>query len=313
MLLSLLIAQLTFAQGNVLNIKGKVITGAGEAVDFAIVQLYDSDGRAILATTTDSMGRYFFTTDKNRSYILAASALGFITTDSVKTTLIEDTAYTVPDIVLQQDVQNLSNVTITGRKNLYEMKPDKLVMNIEGNAIAAGNSVFEVIRKAPAVSVDKEDNLKLKGAQAQIYIDGKPAFLSGQQLTNYLKNLPAGLVATIEIITQPSGKYEAAGLAGIINIKLKKNKAYGLNGSATLSAGVGRYPKLSGGLNLNYRKDKMNIYGSVSPAYSESYNRLNYNSIIESPATTIYQDRDNYWHPKTTWQSYNIGADYNIN
>jgi hypothetical protein len=312
-LLSLLMTSFAFAQGNDLIIKGTVRTGSGDAIDFAIVQLYNSNGEVMLATTTDSIGRYFFAADKSLPYILSVSALGYITTDSVTTGIIHDTVYTVPDIILQQDVHHLSTVNITGRKDLYEMKTDKLVMNVEGNAIAAGNSVFEVIRKAPTVSLDREDNLKLKGAPAQIYIDGKQAFLTGQQLTDYLKSLPADMVATIEIITQPSGKYEAAGISGIINIKLKKNKAYGLNGTASIGGGIGRYPKLNGGLNLNYRKGKTNIYGNLNPVYSEGYNQLNYNSIIESPANTIYQDRDNYWHPKTTWLPFTIGADFNIN
>ena len=311
-LLSLLMINFAFAQGNNLTIKGTIRAVTGETLDFAIVQLYNSEGKPVLATTTDSIGQYIFPADQQQHYTLRVAALGYIATDSVIVAVTNDTLCIIPDILLQQDLHNLSDVTITGKKSLYEMKPDKLVMNIAGSAIATDNSAFEVIRKAPAVTADKDDNLKLKGTLAQVYINGKPAFLSGQQLTEYLKSLPADMIATIEIITQPSGKYEAAGLAGIINIELKKNKAYGLTGTANIGGGIGKYPKLNGGLNLNYRNGKTNVYGNINPGYSESYNQLNYNSTIEGP-NTFYQDRDNYWHPKTTWLPYSLGADYSIN
>lgn len=275
------------------------------------MQLLREDSTTLLTTLSDSSGQYTFPATGHQHYILRATATGYKPGKALAITTGSDTIYSVPDMVLEQDAQQLTAVTITAAKPLFEMKPDKLVMNVENNPVAAGNSVFQVVRQAPGVNTDKDDNLLLKGAGAQIYINGKPAFLTGTQLTEYLKNLPADQVATIEIITQPSGKYDAAGTAGIINIKLKKNKAYGLNGVATLGGGVGRYPKINGGLNLNYRKGKVNVFGNIAPGYSESYNKLNYNSTITG-AGTIYQDRENYWHPKTTWLPYSIGTDYYI-
>ncbi|RZK28310.1 MAG: TonB-dependent receptor, partial [Hymenobacter sp.] len=136
--------------------------------------------------------------------------------------------------------------------------------------------------------------------------------MSGQQLTDYLKSLPADAVSKIEFITNPSSKYDAAGSAGIINIKLKKNQAYGLNGTANIGVGVGRYGKANGGVNLNYRKDKLNLFGSSYTGYSMSYSELTLNSVLNNNGAISFQDRNNYWHPTSIYSSYKGGADYNI-
>src|SRR5690606_30741723 len=113
-----------------------------------------------------------------------------------------------PTLELYPEVQNINDVTVTSTKKEIEIRPDKILMNIENNPMATGNSIFQMIRRAPGISTDKDDNLKLKGAPALIYINGRPSFLKGAQLTDYLKNLQADMAATIEIITQPSGKYD---------------------------------------------------------------------------------------------------------
>ncbi len=190
------------------------------------------------------------------------------------------------------------------------MQPDKTVLNIENSVLAAGNSVFEVVKKAPAVSVDKDDNLKLKNAIAAIYFDGKPAYLGGQELTEYLKNTPADAVSKIEIISNPSSRFDAEGPTGIINIKFKKSKNLGFNGSTNAGFGQGKYPKYWGGLNLNYRTRGFNIFGGINSGRYNSFNRLTYNSTINNNGVITHQDRDNFWHPITVSHSPKIGMDF---
>ncbi|PSK89772.1 outer membrane beta-barrel family protein [Taibaiella chishuiensis] len=298
------------AQTNPYILQGTIRNPEGMPLDIATVQLLNADGASQSFTQSDSLGQYRFEIARKGTYHVKVSYLGYTPGESAGMILEQDSTYTLPDLVLQPSASNdLKQVTITATKNLYEQRPDKLIMNVENNPIAAGNSVFQLLRQAPAVGVDKDENLQLKGATVQIYIDGKPAFLSGTQLTEYLKNLPADLVATVEIIAQPSGRFEAAGSAGIINIRLKKNKVYGLNGSANLGAGVGRYPKANSGLNINYRKGKWNLFGNAYAGYGESYNWLTLNSKING-TQPIYQERDNYWRPRTHWLSYSGGVDY---
>jgi hypothetical protein len=293
-------------------IKGTAGDKTGKVLINANVLLKKKDSTLVKGSITDSAG-VFSMEAKPGEYFIVVSMVGFESRQTVVFTVKENEVTSLPEIILQNSSKDLGVVTVVAKKKLFEMQPDKMVMNIENSILATGNSVFEVLRKAPAVTTDKDDNIKLKGAISQIFIDGKPAYLSGQQLTDYLKSLPADAVSKIEIITNPSSKYDAAGATGIINIKLKKNQAFGLNGTANIGGGYGVYGKVNGGLSLNYRKNKVNVFGSGYIGNSDSYNRLNYNSIINNNGTITLQDRDNYWHPKATYASYKAGLDYSIN
>ena len=185
-------------------------------------------------------------------------------------------------------------------------------MDIGNSVLAAGNSAFEVLKRVPGVTTDKDDNILLKRASCKILIDGRTSYLTGDQLTTYLKTLPADAINKIELITNPSGKYDAEGSAGIINIILKKNKANGLNGTASAGVGYGKYQKENAGLNLNYRHGKINLFGNGYLGYSESYNRLTYNTAINNNGNIQLQNRDQYWHPYALWSSFKAGIDYSI-
>jgi hypothetical protein len=299
----------TSAQQN--TIKGQVKDKDMTAVIAANILLYKSDSTLLKGSITDAEGNFEIGAAPG-DYFLTVSMLGFEKMQTAKFTLGATEIKILQEIIISQAPDTLKETTVTATKKLFEMQADKMVMNVENSVLATGNSVFEVLRKAPAVTTDKDDNIKLKGLISQILIDGKPAYLSGQALTDYLKNLPADAVSKIEIITNPSSKYDAAGAAGIINIRLKKNKAYGLNGTANIGGGFGKYGKINGGTNLNFRKNKVNIFGSAYGGYSESYNQLDYNSRIDNHGEVTLQDRDNYWNPKNTSASYKAGMDYNI-
>ena len=139
----------------------------------------------------------------------------------------------------------MKGVTISSQKPMVEVKADKMILNVEGTINATGNDALELLRKSPGVMIDKDDNISLAGKNGvQIYIDGKPSPLTGTDLSNFLKSLQSSQIESIEIITNPSAKYEAAGNAGIINIKLKKNKTFGTNGSINAGYNIGTYPKV---------------------------------------------------------------------
>ena len=138
----------------------------------------------------------------------------------------------------------LNTVNITSSKPLIEHKIDRTVMNVENSVLAAGNSAMEILERAPGVSVDKDDNISLKGKQGvTVMINDKLTYLTSAQLATLLRSTDGNTIQSIEIITNPSAKYDAAGNSGIINIKLKKNKQAGTNGSVTLGAGYGKYGK----------------------------------------------------------------------
>jgi outer membrane receptor protein involved in Fe transport len=295
------------------TITGIVINKEGKPVSDANVLLATKDGTTVKGSITDSSGKYEFGHIKPGAYFITASATGFAEIKS-KLLVIDSTTTVVTVDILQLIIttKNLNAVVVTAKKKFIEMQADKIVLNVENSIAATGNSAFEVIKKAPGVSSDKDDNLKLKGQAAAIYVDGKPFYLSGTQLAEYLKSLQADAISKIEIITNPSSKYDAQGSGGIINIKLKKNKIFGTNGTVNAGTGYGKYPKLWGGLTLNYRKNKVNIFGNGNTGHYESYNRLTYNSIINNNNVTTYQDRNNYWHPFSVYSSFKAGMDYSI-
>jgi hypothetical protein len=307
-----LINLLVFAQPK--TISGKVLTDTQKAIPFANIALVNgADSKTIKGTVSDSSGNFIIEIKNTGSYKVNVTSIGYMTfssaiinVDSTSTNIV------LPNIILNNDAKTNATVVVTSKKRFIEIQADKTVLNIENNIAAVGNSAFELIKKAPAVTVDKDENLKLKGGIATIYVDGKPFYLQGDQLVQYLKNLQADAISKIEIIGNPSSKYDAAGLNGIINIKLKKNKLYGTNGSVTLGAGYGRYPKVSSSVSINHRTKAINIFSDASLGYSESFNKLTYNSIITNGSASTLQDRENYWHPKTTWNSFKVGADFNV-
>ena len=181
----------------------------------------------------------------------------------------------VDTIILQPSAVALQDVTVTSKKPFIELMPDKTVVNVEAGITNAGTTVMEVLEKSPGVTVDKEGNISLKGKpNVSVMIDGKPTQLSGTDLQNLLTGLNASQVDRIELMDNPSAKYDAAGNAGIINIKTKKNKQKGFNGNITVAYGQGRYYKSNNNLLLNYRNGAYNVFFNYSMNANKGFTDL---------------------------------------
>lgn len=254
----------TELNGNVLN--------NNLPLEFVTVALLDSDTRKIISSTiTDTNGNYTFAAVAPGDYIVTASFIGYSTSGSERITIHSgDRNKTIAAIVLKEDKTLLNEVVVeaTVKKPLIQLQSDKIVMNIENSALSEGNTALELLEKAPGVIVDNDGNISLRGKQGvTIMINDKKTYLSQQQLTNLLKGTASSSVGTIEVITNPSAKYDAAGNAGVINIKLKKNNKSGFNGSVNGNYGRGRKNRFGSGLNLNYKASKYNFYGSYDQYY----------------------------------------------
>jgi hypothetical protein len=188
---------------------------------------------------------------------------------------------------------------------------------VDAAASNAGANVIEVLEKSPGVYVDKDGNISLKGkSSVLVLIDGRPTYLSPADLYNYLRTLPSTSIDQIELMTNPPAKYDAAGNAGLINIKTKKNKTVGLNGSYNGSLGQGVYHRNSNGLNLNYRKNKLNVFSNLSYSNWEGYNSLialrkykdqnkNVIAIFDQNSYSKNEEKDNV--------NFKAGFDYSLN
>ena len=315
LLLSAVITLFSFlgasAQNNA-KITGQVKDANGTAVNAATIMLLRAKDSVLVKTeVADKSGNYKFEPVKPGSYFITTSNVGMKKTSSAVITVKEGESFLAPMITLVPAEKNLQGVTVTNTKPMVEVKADKMIVNVEGTINAVGNDALELLRKSPGVMVDKDDNLSLAGKNGvQVYIDGKPSPLTGADLASYLKSLQSSQIESIEIITNPSAKYEAAGNGGIINIKLKKNKALGTNGSINAGYNIGIYAKYNGGFSLNHRNSKSNIFGNYN--FNEGLNEVSFTLNREQGDSLFNQtnrllSRNKYTH------NFKIGADYFIN
>ena len=190
-----------------------------------------------------------------------------------------------PDYIIIMEVKTtaLKEIVVQAKKPMIEQKIDRTIVNVDASPGNTGNSVVEVLEKAPGVSVDKDGNISLKGKQAVlVLIDGRQTYLTPQDLYNYLRSLPASTINQIELMTNPPARFDAAGNAGVINIKTKKSKTQGFNGTYTGSIGQGRYNRNSNSLQLNYRKNKFNLFTNSSFSNWDGFNDLNIERIFRN-------------------------------
>lgn len=252
------------------SISGRITDAQAKPVAAASVVLRQGTDSSILkATVANEAGVFAFDFTLQMHMWLQVSAVGYYDT-------LVGLANAVVNIQLRPMTGELDNVVVSARKPMIEVRPDKLIFNVENSINAAGSNALELLRKSPGVVVDKDDNLQMGGKNGvMVYIDGKPSPLAGTDLSAYLRSLNSANVEAIEIITNPSARYDAAGNAGIVNIRLKKNKSYGWN--STLNAGwaVGIFPKYNGGATLNYRNKKLNVFGSYDVNQSRNRSFLN--------------------------------------
>jgi hypothetical protein len=254
------------------SISGRLKDKENNAVVGAYVMLL---GDTVLLKTalTDADGRFLFEEMGKGLYHLKASTIGY--QDFISDTFQLNETKQLPDMTMQPDNKALQEVVVTSQQPFIEVLPDKIVVNVENSIVSAGGSVMDVLQRSPGVNVDNNDNISLKGKQGVvIWIDGRPTPMQGTDLATVLRSMPSGTVDKIEIISNPGAKYDAAGAAGIINIKTKKDKRFGMNGSVSLNYGQGKYPKYGAGTNLNYRKKKLNVYGNYNYAYRYWFNNL---------------------------------------
>jgi iron complex outermembrane recepter protein len=289
--------------GTVKDDQGKTLAGASVSLKKT------ADSSIIKIAVTGNSGDYNFPDIAPGKYFINTSFVGFATGNSPSFEH-SGSSTTAPAIVLFKINGDLKAVTVTATRPIVEVKADKTVLNVEGTINAVGQDALELLKKSPGVLVDRDDNISLSGKNGvQVYIDGKPSPLSGKDLADYLRTLQSSAIESIEIITNPSARYDAAGNAGVINIRLKKNKAFGTNGSLNAGYGISIHPRYNAGLSLNHRNSRVNIFSNYS--YNRTINE-SFMNINRIQLDTVFNQRN-----IMTWKgnSHNIkvGADYFLN
>lgn len=295
------------------TIKGQVKIKAGTQISGATIFLIRSlDSTFIKSAVSDISGYYTFQQINADKYFISASAVGYVKSSGLPFLLNENTEVTEPIIFLTPEEEKMQEVVVhaTHQKPLIEVTADKTIFNVSQSINATGSNAFELLQKSPGVSTDKDDHISLSGKNGvRIYVDGRVLQMEEADLAIYLRSINSANIESIEMLNNPSAKYDASGNAGIINIKLKKNTNNGFNGSVSSGVNFGITPKLNAEQSLNYRNKVVNIFSNYSYTLGTNENTF---ILIRDQNDTIY-DQVNDQRIKGHTHNIKVGADFFLN
>jgi hypothetical protein len=237
-----------------------------QAIPFASILLKkQSDSSLVKGYISDENGIFNATNLPNGVFTFRIQSTGFDAKEIKSVEINPNSKLDLGNIILTNSTTILKEVKVSATKPFIERKLDKTIVNVENSVMAAGNTTYELLERSPGIIIDKDGNISIKGKSgAKVMIDGKISYLTGTELSNFLRNLPADQISQLEIMSNPSSRYDAAGTGGLVNIKLKKNANIGMNGSANLTYAQGFYAREALGVNMNYRKNAWNVFGNAS-------------------------------------------------
>ncbi len=292
------------------SVNGIVKDEKGKPVALATVSMYKtSDSSFVTATATDEKGKFTLELS-NGTYYLLVTYLSY-QEKRVDYITIAGKNVNLGTLALEEAAKEMSEIVITSEKKLMELKLDKRVYNVNQDVANVGANASEILANIPSVTVDVDGNVALRGSQGvRILIDGKPSALTGLRSTDALRNLQGAMIERIEVITNPSSRYDAAGETGIINIILKKNKTRGFNGNFTGTAG---FPSnFSGAYSINYRTQKMNLFSSFGSNFRQNPGNGSSTQRFNSTDTSFIYNQTNNRTRIDFSVNFMAGIDYNI-
>lgn len=294
------------------SISGKILEyGTNLPIEFAAVSIYRLPKDTLIGgMVTNAEGLFELERLRPGKYKLSIAFMGYkpLLLDTI--VLKREENRNMGIIQLQTNEKVLKEVTIETQQDMVKNTIDKKVFDAEKLAIANGGSANDVLTQVPTVSVDIDGNISLRGSgNVTILIDGRPSGMSGAGRAGVLSGIPASAIESVEVITNPSAKYDPDGMSGIINIVLKKNKLQGTNGNATVSAGTNN--KYNGNVSYNFRKNKVNLYTNYSFRYNERYGRGDVNRTTFAGDSAVYLIQKNNSDNLNRNHSAKVGMDYN--
>ncbi len=292
-----------------IQVRGKVVESSSQQpLEYATVRLLDSQsGQMLGGTTTGADGTFSLEANK-ADFTLEVDFIGFVSKTFSEFTIVNG-KLDLGTIGLSENTEQLDEVVVRGEKSQTVFKLDKRVFNVGQDLSSTGASALEILNNVPSVTVNIEGQISLRGsAGVQILINGKPSVLSSEG-GNALGTLTADMIESIEVITNPSAKYDAEGTSGIINIILKKEEKRGMNGSVTLNTGVPNNHSL--GLSLNNRTEKFNLFSQLGighRTFPEQYNTINRDLVNNTTVSSLGNSDKN-----ETFFNLILGTDFHIN
>lgn len=298
------------------KISGKVIDSELKIpVEYATIVLYRAaDSGMVNGMATNAKGEFSFAVPEYGKYNLKIEFIGYKTRHFQDIEIsAKNSGVNIGTVSLEPSLKNVGQVEVQGERGQMQLALDKKVFNVEKDLSSTGGSATQVLQNVPSVTVDMDGVVSLRGSSnVRILVDGKPSSITGSSRAAILEQIPASSIESIEVITNPSAKYDAEGMSGIINIVLKKQKKSGLNGLFSLNAGTRN--KYTGSANLNYGTGKFNFFGGYDARYDESGMNGEFNRFGLENGDTIYTLKQTTTG-LFTGLSHNIrlGADFSIN
>lgn len=296
------------------RISGKIADQKGQPIPFANVALISTEGGLIDGTVSDEEGNFLIESVKIAKVRLVISSIGYKTFSTEEFELTPGLEKNFGGLTVEDEMTGLDEVTVKASRPEIIIEPDKTIVNVEGTVMAEGANALDVIGRSPGIFVDSEGNINLNGRSgATVMLNDRPTYMSAADLANFLRSMPADNIKSIEVINNPSAKFDAEGAAGVINIQLKKNNVDGVFGNIQLG---GQYNGLwapTVGATLNVKKSKLSANGTLN------YNEFaNYNDLEISRNFTTAQGLSNFYQDSRITSryrtpSFNGSANYEIN
>lgn len=307
---------------NPLNLRGIIINREQSPVESAAVCLLTAaDSGIVKYEISDEKGAFAFRGLKVNRYLLRVTSVGYMPAwygpfEIAQGRNIVD----IGKLHLTSGITNLKEVSIVGKKNYIQAKPGKVVLNVASSVLSAGSTAYDILKAAPGVQMDAEENIRLNGKpNVLIIINGKQTFMEKETLNDMLKSTVGDQIDEIELISNPQAKFDAAGSGAVINIKLKKNKNFGTNGNLNAMAGLSGMgndhdanARGNAGLTLNYRNRIVNLFGTYSYADISQSRNILLNRNINNPENTAIKV-DYFGLTRRRANTYRLGMDVNLN
>jgi len=261
----------------------------GSPVPFATAALLRADSTVVTGVMADADGKFALANVAAGDYILQLSFVGY---NKEYRRVNVPAQSDLGEISLAESATRLQEVVVTAARPLVAMRADRYVVNVSGNIQSAGRNAMDILRNTPGLLVNRNGDISAMGNSVHVWIDGRPSRMSGEQLQAFLASMQGDEIDRIEVITNPSSRYDAAGGGGIIDIRTKKGLQFGVNGTLTLDYRQGRMDSENAGVNLNWRREKFNMFGNYSVGRSNGWEKISQVNVMQTPVGEITFDQN---------------------
>lgn len=295
------------------QLSGTVKNGTNDSpVQYATIALLLPDSSAITGVMTGNDGKFIIQNVVAGDYILQVSIIGY---EKTFCRVNIPTQSNLGNINLTESVTRMQEVVVTADRPLVTMKADRYIVNVSGNIQSSGRDALDILRNTPGLLVNQKGDISILGNSVHVWIDGRPSLMSGEQLHAFLTSMQGGEIDRIEVITNPSSRYDAEGSGGIIDIRTKKGLQYGLNGTLTAGYRQGRTDRENAGVNLNWRREKFNFFGNYTAYRTTLWEKISQINVMQTSTDAIKFDQNTTSKTiKPSLQNqYKVGIDYFIN